>query len=663
MTDLVLAVAAVTGLVGPALAAFEARRLRPQSIDGASRLSPDDRPKLEAIASAIQDGVAAFWRRISLWTGLAVAVVAIPLIWRSSKMGIGFLIGALLSWAAVSMSLSFATIANKRTALAADSGGMALAFPVAFGSAAVFGFTQGGAVILVAVAVLLGFGEPAPLAGMALGMGLVSFVIRVAGGVFTKAADVGADLAGKLEQGLPENDPRNPAAIADNIGDNVGNLAGVGSDLLSTYLTALALAMMSGESLGVDAGSYPLIVSAVGMLASVVGWFFVRAAGDDLAFRRGTVTAVLVFLGGGAAIAFVIFAEPWGAVIAITAGVATSLGAGYLSRWFTSDQFTTTKEVARQATTGAPTALIAGLAEGLRSAAFSLVLVTTGALVAGWAGAVWFDHPGYGLALGALSSVAILGLTTSMHAVGPIADNAGGVAALAGLDQTARAVTESLRTLGSSSVSVTKGYGAAGAALATLAAIVGFAERADLLALEVTRLPTIAALVVGALIPLIVASLLLNAVARTAGRLIDEARRQFEANRDLDPTTHLPDYRTPIGIATNAALREVLIPGALVVALPVAIGLVDTDSLAGFVVGALVSGFLIGMFMINAGGAWESAKHLVEAGAFGGRGSAAHEAVVVADAVGDSFKDAAGPALIVAFKLAAVVALVVVLVT
>jgi K(+)-stimulated pyrophosphate-energized sodium pump len=639
------------------------------------------------LAAAIRQGAMAFIKREYTWVFCFVAVmavlIAVLLDWGRPWGAIAYVFGATLSALAGFVGMRVATAANVRTTEAARAGGVAAALPVAFRGGAVMGFTVAGLGLLgVAVAFWL-FGHDGPLAdpnwadiiaAVGLGGSSIALFARVGGGIFTKAADIGADLVGKVEAGIPEDDPRNPAVIADNVGDNVGDVAGMGADLFESYVGALVAPIAYSifvftDDLQVAALIFPLAVAALGMLASIVGSFLVRARDEtrlSAALHRGTNFAMIVTGLGVGALANWLFAdvtENWvGVWLAVLAGLVVGWLVGKVSEWYTSDDHKTVKEVARQAQTGAATLVITGIAEGMRSAAFSVIVVAGGIGAAFWAGE-WGIGPGggiYGVAVAAIGVLATLGMTVSVDAYGPIADNAGGIAEMAHLPPEVRRATDSLDALGNTTAAVAKGFAIASAAVTALALFNAFIQAVGLESIDISSAPVTIGLFLGAMFPFLFAALTLNAVGRAASKMIDEVRRQFREVPGLmagDPEAR-PDYATCVDIATAGALREMVIPGATAIVLPLAVGFVDVEALGGFLGGALITGFLLAIFMANAGGAWDNAKKFIETGAFGGKGSDAHKAAVIGDTVGDPFKDTAGPAMNIVVKVMTIVSLI-----
>ncbi len=463
--------------------------------------------------------------------------------------------------------------------------------------------------------------------------------------------------------------------IADNVGDNVGDVAGMGADLFESYAGALvapvayASLAFAGAAFISEAIIFPLAVAALGMLASIVGSFLVKAKDADhlaSALHRGTNFAMIVTAAGVAGLAYWIFGdkvENWvGLWLAVVAGLVVGWFVGKISEWFTSDEYKTVKEIARQSQTGPATVIISGIAEGMRSAAFSVIAVVVGIGAAYYAGNWAMGDGGgiYGVAIAAIGVLATLGITISVDAYGPIADNAGGIAEMAHLPAEVRQSTDALDSLGNTTAAIAKGFAIASAAVTALALFNAFTQAVGLDGIDISRAEVTIGLFLGAMFPFLFAALTMNAVGRAAGKMIDEVRRQFrdiaglkEGNPDAKP-----DYETCVDIATRGSLREMIVPGVITIALPLVVGFIDVEMLGGLLGGALVTGFLLAIFMANSGGAWDNAKKFIEAGAFGGKGSESHKAAVIGDTVGDPFKDTSGPAMNIVIKVMTIVSLI-----
>jgi K(+)-stimulated pyrophosphate-energized sodium pump len=679
MTDTILYIALVAGVLALVLALYYTR---------AVLAAPQGNERMIELSTAIREGAMAFLKREYTWVSVFVVVmavlIAVLLDWGRPWGAVAYVFGAVLSALAGFVGMRIATAANARTTEAARTGGIPAALPVAFRGGAVMGFTVAGLGLLgVGLAFWLFNEDGGPLAdpnwvdiitAIGLGGSSIALFARVGGGIFTKAADVGADLVGKVEAGIPEDDPRNPAVIADNVGDNVGDVAGMGADLFESYVGSLvapiaySIFVFTGD-LRVSAIIFPLAVAALGMFASIIGSFLVRAKDEShlaAALHRGTNFAMIVTAIGVAGLTYWVFGdvtENWvGIWIAVLAGLVVGWFVGKISEWFTSDHYKTVKEIARQSQTGPATVIISGVAEGMRSAAYSVIVVAAGIGVAFWAGDWAMGEGGgiYGVAIAAIGVLATLGITISVDAYGPIADNAGGIAEMAHLPPEVREATDALDSLGNTTAAVAKGFAIASAAVTSLALFNAFTQAVNLETIDISSAPVTIGLFLGAMFPFLFAALTMNAVGRAAGKMIDEVRRQFREIPGLkegDPDAK-PDYTTCVDIATTGALREMVIPGSLAVALPLVVGFIDVEALGGLLGGALVTGFLLAIFMANAGGAWDNAKKFIETGAFGGKGSDAHKAAVIGDTVGDPFKDTSGPAMNIVIKVMTIVSLI-----
>jgi K(+)-stimulated pyrophosphate-energized sodium pump len=690
-SELVLTVALIAGVAAIGLAVVFARQVL---------AAPQGNERMVELAGAIRDGAMAFLRREGTWVAAFVVILAIVIaifLDDGPLRSLAYIVGAALSFGAGFVGMRIATAANARTTEAARQGGIVQALPVAFRGGAVMGFTVAGLGLLGVALGYLAFIEVGGMevdrgaeiiAAMGLGGSSIALFARVGGGIYTKAADVGADLVGKVEAGIPEDDPRNPAVIADNVGDNVGDVAGMGADLFESYVGSLvapiafAALAFGGTAFQGEAIIFPLAVAALGMFASIIGSFLVRAKNDaDLApaLHRGTNVAMVLAALAVLALSYIIFGDidgvnPLGLWIAVVIGLLVGFAVGKLSEIYTSDHFKTVKDIAAQAETGPATVVLAGIAEGKRSAAFSVIVTAAGIGGAYWAGDMALGEAGgiYGVAIAAIGVLATLGITIAVDAYGPIADNAGGIAEMAHLPSEVREATDALDSLGNTTAAVAKGFAIASAAVTALAlfstftqAVASAAEDAGVAnpladGIDILYVGTTIGLFLGAMFPYLFAAMTINAVGRAAFRMIEEVRRQFReipGLREGKPEAK-PDYTTCVDIATTGALREMLLPGALAIVIPIVIGLIDVEALGGFLAGALVSGFLLAIYMANAGGAWDNAKKYIESGAYGGKGSDAHKAAVIGDTVGDPFKDTSGPAMNIVIKVMTIVSLI-----
>jgi K(+)-stimulated pyrophosphate-energized sodium pump len=677
MVDTILYVALGAGVLAVLLAVYYTRSVL---------AAPRGNERMVELSNAIRAGAMAFLKREYTWVSAFVVVMAVLigsfLDWGRPWGAIAYVFGAVLSAAAGYVGMRIATAANSRTTEAARTGGSTAALPIAFRGGAVMGFTVAGLGLLgiglgyLVFNVILELESWAEIVtAIGLGGSSIALFARVGGGIYTKAADVGADLVGKVEAGIPEDDPRNPAVIADNVGDNVGDVAGMGADLFESYVgsivapIAYAALVFTQAPFLAEAIIFPLAVAALGMLAAIVGSFMVRARGvGDLAkaLHRGTNFSLIVTALGVGGLAYWVFGDTvdnWAGIwVAVVAGLVVGWLVGKISEWFTSDRYKTVKEIARQSQTGPGTLIISGIAEGMRSAAFSVLVVAAGIGASYFAGEWAMGDGGgiYGVAIAAIGVLATLGMTISVDAYGPIADNAGGIAEMAHLPAEVRRATDALDALGNTTAAVAKGFAIASAAVTALALFSAFTTAVHLEQIDLLAAPTTIGLFVGAMFPFLFAALTMNAVGRAASKMIDEVRRQFReipGLREGDPGAK-PDYTTCVDIAATSSLREMILPGSLAIALPLVVGFIDVEALGGFLAGSLITGFLLAIFMANAGGAWDNAKKFIETGAYGGKGGESHKAAVIGDTVGDPFKDTSGPAMNIVIKVMTIVSLI-----
>ena len=641
--------------------------------------------RVEELSTAIRQGSMAFLKRMYSWISVFVVILAILIStlteWGYPWGSVAFVAGALLSSLAGFVGMRIATAANGRTTEAARDGGTLKALPVAFRGGAVMGFTVAGLGLLgVALGYFL-FIEVLDLpngydvlAAIGLGGSSIALFARVGGGIYTKAADVGADLVGKVEAGIPEDDPRNPATIADNVGDNVGDVAGMGADLFESYVGSLvaplayAAIVFAGQSVLPSLLLFPLAVGTIGMGASILSSFLVVPKEGKLAqaLHRGTYSAALLTVIGVYFLSDFMFADyaenPLGLFFSVIIGLGVGLLVGQISEWFTSDHYSIVKNIADQAKTGPATLVLSGISEGMRSAAFSVVVVVFGIYGAYTAGdwALGADGGIYGIAIAAIGVLSTLGITVAVDAYGPIADNAGGIAEMAHLPPEVREATDELDSLGNTTAAIAKGFAIGSAAVTALALFSAFVQSAGIEKLDITEVEVTLGLFLGGMFPFLFAAMTINAVGRAAFKMIEEVRRQFNEIPGLREGKEgvVPDYTKCVDIATTAALKEMLLPGGLAIALPLIIGFWDKEALGGFLAGSLVTGFLLAIFMANSGGAWDNAKKCIEAGGGAGKGSDEHKAAVIGDTIGDPFKDTSGPAMNIVIKVMTIVSLI-----
>lgn len=628
--------------------------------------------RMKEIAGFIREGSMAFLRRE--YKTMVFVIIALFLIlgffidWTTAGL---YVVGALFSVLAGFFGMRVATKGNVRTANAARVDGMSKALKVAFRSGAVMGLCVAGLGLLGVggIFVMMGVESASVVTGFGLGASSMALFGRVGGGIYTKAADVGADLVGKVEAGIPEDDPRNPAVIADNVGDNVGDVAGMGSDLFESYvgslISAITLAVVipfvspligNGFELDPVIGSvFPLLLAAAGIIASIIGIMMVRGkkgGNPAAALNAGTyISAAIVVV--VALILSRLFFQNLNPAIAVISGLLVGTAIGKITEIYTSGDYKHVKKIAEQSQTGAATTIISGLGIGMLSTVWPILFIAAGILIANaFAGL-------YGIALAAVGMLSTTGMVVAVDAYGPVSDNAGGIAEMSKLPKEVRAITDKLDAVGNTTAAIGKGFAIGSAALTALALFASYSQLAGLTQISLLNPLVIAGLFIGAMLPFLFSALTMNSVGKAANEMIEEVRRQFREDSGIMAGTSKPDYARCVDISTKAALREMMAPGLLAIIAPLAVGLImGTEALGGMLAGALSAGVLLAIMMANAGGAWDNAKKYIEEGHYGGKGSETHKAAVVGDTVGDPFKDTSGPSINILIKLMTIVAVV-----
>lgn len=585
-----------------------------------------------------------------------VLLVGVLLAWKASfPLAVSFVLGAFCSALAGFLGMRVATRANGKTAYAATAG-MNQALRVAFTGGVVMGMFVVGIGVLGVVLVYWLYGDPSVITGFGFGASSIALFARVGGGIYTKAADVGADLVGKVEAGIPEDDPRNPAVIADNVGDNVGDIAGMGADLFESYVNSIIAAMALGMvAFGPTGVAYPLLLAGSGIVSAVLGTFFVQVkeGGDpQFALRKGTIATGLFMMIGAFLVTRALFGDIalfW----SVLGGVILGVAIGYVTEFYTSIGSKPVRQIAESAVTGHATNILSGISVGMMSTAVPVLLICAAVLIGYKFGGL------YGIACSAVGMLSITGMTLSVDAYGPIADNAGGIAEMSQLPPSVRQVTDRLDAVGNTTAAIGKGLAIGSAALTALALFATYATAVRLDHIDLINHTVMVGLFIGGMLPFLFSSMAIMAVGRAAQSMIDEVRRQFREITGLMEGNARPEYERCIDISTAAALREMLVPGLMAVVAPIAVGLLlGPEALGGLLGGSIVTGVMLAIFMANAGGAWDNAKKYIEEGHLGGKGTPSHAAAVVGDTVGDPFKDTAGPSLNILIKLMSIIAVV-----
>ena len=623
--------------------------------------------RMKEIAGSISDGARAF-----LFAEYKILVVFIVVLFVAIGLGLRnwitagcFICGAVFSILAGYIGMNVATKANVRTANAAQHG-MNKALAIAFSGGSVMGMCVVGLGLLGASVLYIITKNTEVLFGFSLGASSIALFARVGGGIYTKAADVGADLVGKVEAGIPEDDPRNPAVIADNVGDNVGDVAGMGADLFESYVGAIISAMTLGLLVSDKAVVFPMVIAACGILASIIATFFVRGkdgSNPHKALKMGSYVSALLVVVASIVLSKTMLGS-YDSAWAIIAGLAVGLVIGIITEVYTSGDYKSVKKIAHQSETGSATTIISGIAVGMMSTWIPVVLICVAIFIS------YKCADLYGIALAAVGMLSTTGITVAVDAYGPIADNAGGIAEMSGLDHSVREITDKLDAVGNTTAAMGKGFAIGSAALTALALFVSFAESAKVeiggklvklseAGISILDPAVVIGLLIGGMLPFVFSAMTMDSVSKAANKMIEEVRRQFREIPGIMEGKGKPDYKKCVSISTTAALKEMLIPGLMAVIVPLAVGFIlGPAALGGLLAGALVTGVMMAMFMSNAGGAWDNAKKYIEEGNHGGKGSDAHKAAVVGDTVGDPFKDTSGPSINILIKLMTVVSTV-----
>lgn len=653
----------------------------------AVKKKPEGTETMAQISAKIRKGAMAYLKRQYKTVGIFFAVMFVILVILAATgfltpfVPFAFLTGGFFSGLSGFIGMKIATYANSRTANGAQEG-LNKGLKIAFASGSVMGLTVVGLGLLDISAwfMILKFGfklgvDDIMAAMLTFGMGASSMALfaRVGGGIFTKAADVGADLVGKVEVGIPEDDPRNPACIADNVGDNVGDVAGMGADLYESYVGSVIScgALATAAGLGLNGVLVPMLIAAIGILASIIGTFFVSTKENATqkmllgSLRRGTYASSIIAAIGSAVLIFTLLPDNKNVFWAVISGLIAGVLIGFFTEYYTSDTYKPTQELSESSETGSATIIINGISLGMLSTAIPVIIIAISIIISFFTAGGKGDFASglYGVGLSAVGMLSTLGITLATDAYGPVADNAGGIAEMSGLPEYVRERTDALDSLGNTTAATGKGFAIGSAALTALALIVSYTNKVESLGgtlkTEITNPAVLIGLLIGAMLPFLFSAMTMKAVGRAAQKIVVEVRRQFREIKGLMEGKAEADYETCVDICVKSSLKEMILPAALGIISPIVVGLVlGCNGVVGMLAGALISGFALAIMMANSGGAWDNAKKYIEAGNFGGKGSENHKAAVVGDTVGDPFKDTSGPSVNILIKLLSMVSIV-----